>query len=193
MLTGFADKVLERSSCLEQANNGDRYHKSYYYFVKYFSDKDSFSEQDLIIGANFTYAWMPTILNFKSENFSAALAALNAAKKSERINNEQLLILKSLINNSLVGVSKLLHFVNPKTYAIWDSRVCNFLTGKSHKQKVENFELYWSYLDLCLEVAADPKFAAIHSKFEEKVGYRLTSMRTVEQIMFISSNQPLIF
>jgi len=89
-------------------------------------------------------------------------------------------------------VSKLLHFINPEVYAIWDSRVCNFLTGKSHKQKVEKLDLYLSYLDLCIRIKTDPEFSKIHRKFEEKVGYKLSPMRTVEQIMFISSNDPLV-
>ena len=91
---------------------------------------------------------MPTILNFKSTEFERAVEIINKAKKPERITDDEILILKRLINNSLVGVSKLLHFINPNVYAIWDSRVCNFLTGRSHQQKVENTSLFWSYLDL---------------------------------------------
>lgn len=193
MLQDIAERrVLERSVCLENSNHEDRYNKSYFHFVDYFSRKDSLNEQDLIIGANFTYGWMPTILNFKTDKFSAALSALNDAKKPERITDDQLLILKELINNSLVGVSKLLHFVNPEVYAIWDSRVCNFITGKRHKQKVENLKLYWSYLDLCKRVASHPEFDDVHRKFESKVGYKISPLRTVEQIMFISSNEPIV-
>jgi hypothetical protein len=193
MLRDIAEiKVLERSFCLDKSNHEDRYNKSYFHFVDFFSKKESLNEQDLIIGANFTYGWMPTILNFKTENFAAALSALNDAKKPERITDDQLLTLKKLINNSLVGVSKLLHFVNPEVYAIWDSRVCKFLTGKSHKQKVENIELYWSYLDLCMRVSSHPEFDEVHRKFERKIGYSISPLRTVEQIMFISSNEPLV-
>ena len=89
-------------------------------------------------------------------------------------------------------MSKLLHFVNPEVYAIWDSRVCKFLTGKSHKQKVENIELYWSYLDLCMRVSSHPEFDEVHRKFKRKIGYSISPLRTVEQIMFISSNEPLV-
>ena len=184
-------KILERSSCLERDNYEDRYNKSYYYFVNYFSDKEVLNEQDLILGANFTYGWMPTILHFKSDDFSKAVAILNDAKRPERISDEKLQILKELVNNSLVAVSKLLHFVNPEVYAIWDSRVCYLLTGKSHKQKVEKFDLFWSYLDLCERVASDPAFAAIHERHIKKMGFEITPMRTIEQIMFISSTEPL--
>tara|TARA_R110001599_G_scaffold67867_4_gene191387 strand:+ start:6921 stop:7502 length:582 start_codon:yes stop_codon:yes gene_type:complete len=187
----LSKKIIERSACLGKENFEDRYNKSYYHFVQFFSGKDELTEQDLVIGANFTYGWMPTILNFKSDEFAVAVSILNNAKQPERISSEELQILKSLINNSLVGVSKLLHFVNPEVYAIWDSRVCNFLTGKSHKQKVEKIDLYWSYLDLCKRVSSDPEFKVIHESYEKKIGFLVTPMRTIEQIMFICSNEPL--
>lgn len=184
-------QVLDRAFCLEKNNAEDRYNKSYYHFVQYFQGKQQLTEHDLVIAANFTYGWMPTILNFKSEEFRAAVSILNAAKAAQRITDEQIMLLKNLVNNSLVGVSKLLHFVNPDVYAIWDSSVCNFLTGVSHKYKVEKIELYWAYLDLCERVAADPLFHSVHEKNQAKVGFKITPLRTIEQIMFISSNEPL--
>lgn len=184
-------EILDLANCLERDNEADSYNKSYYHFVKYFEGKKEITEHDLVVGANFTYGWMPTILNFKSDEFSSAIAILNQAKESERISNEQLYTLKQLINNSLVGVTKLLHFINPIVYAIWDSRVCNFLTGKAHKYKIETSHLFWSYLDLCNRVSLDPAFEPIHEKYKEKVGFEITPMRTIEQIMFINSNEPI--
>ncbi|GAA5526212.1 hypothetical protein Maes01_02811 [Microbulbifer aestuariivivens] len=185
------EQVLQRAACLADEDPSHTYHKSYKYFVSYFFDKPCLTESDLVVGANFTYGWMPTILNFKSTEFERAVTIINKAKGAERITDDEILILKRLINNSLVGVSKLLHFINPDVYAIWDSRVCNFLTGKSHKQKVENTSLFWSYLDLCQRVMKHSKFDEIHKSFIEKIGYEVSPMRTLEQIMFINSNEPL--
>jgi len=186
-----SEEILSRANCLDHVDPEHSYHKSYYYFVSYFADIDEITERDLVIGSNFTYGWMPTILNFKSNDFDLAVAALNRVKTVGRISNEELMVLKGLINNSLVGVSKLLHFINPEVYAIWDSRVCNFLTGRSHKQKVENFERFWSYLDLCERVALDPQFERIHRRFSNTIGYGISPMRTLEHIMFCSSHDPL--
>ena len=186
-----ADMILDRSNCLEQENPESAYHKSYFYFVKYFADKEIITEQDLVIGSNFTYGWMPTIMNFKSKDFESAIEILNKAKEVKRISSEEILLLKKLINNSLVGVSKLLHFINPNVYAIWDSRVCNFLTGKSYKQKVENIDTFWLYLDLCKRVAQSPRFEEIHNSFVDRIGYEFSTMRTIEQVMFNNSNTPL--
>ena len=184
-------QIFQRAGCLESEDPNRTYHKSYRYFVSYFSSKSQLTEEDLVIGANFTYGWMPTILNFKTSEFDSAVKIINKVKKQERIADEEVIALKNLINNSLVGVSKLLHFINPDVYAIWDSRVCNFLTGKSHKQKIEKISLFWSYLDLCQRVRKHTDFMPIHNSFISKIGYKVSPMRTLEQIMFLSSNDPL--
>lgn len=184
-------KIINRASCLEGDNMDDKYHKSYFYFVDYFLAIDELTEKDLVIGANFSYGWMPTILNFKSNNYIRAVSILNEAKYGKRLVKEDLLLLKGLINNSLVGVSKLLHFINPDEYAIWDSRACKFLTGKSCQQEVKSITKFFEYLDICKKVQSAPQFEEIHLRFKKRIGYECSPMRTVEQIMFISSDKPL--
>lgn len=187
-----SEDILNRASCLERVNSTETYHKSYYFFIEYFAEKNELKEQDLVIGSNFVYGWMPTILNFKSIDFQLAVEIINKAKKSKPLSLDDIGKLKCLINNSLVGVSKLLHFINPDVYAIWDSRVCNFLTGNSYSQKVENIPRYLEYLDLCNRIAKDANFEDIHRNFIKKVGYKVSKLRTVEQIMFIDSGSPLL-
>ena len=121
-----SEEILTRAHLLDNENPEHSYHKSCFHFINYFAGRNEITEQDLVIGSNFTYGWMPTILKFKSEDFELAVSALNRAKAAARISSADIMVLKGLINNSLVGVSKLLHFINPQVYAIWDSRVCNF-------------------------------------------------------------------
>lgn len=59
------------------------YDKSYIYFLKYFENKHILTEEDLIISANFTYGWMPTILNFKNTNYTECVDILNKSKQIE--------------------------------------------------------------------------------------------------------------
>ena len=187
--------ILDWADYLEKEKPDNNYHKSYFYFVKYFSGRDEISEADLIIGSNFTYGWMPTILNYKSNRFSDVTKILNNAKKSKRISNDDLTLLKGLINNSLVGASKLLHFINPEVYAIWDSHVCRCLHGKSSPQKVSSIDTYWSYLDLCQQTATEkslqPRFQEIHKSLIDRIGYEFSPNRTIELIMFIHGKEIL--
>jgi len=74
---------------------------------------------------------MPTSFDFRSDKFDEALEIINNAKKGIVPSIDQLEILKGLLNNSLVGTSKHLHFINPEIFAIWDSRVYRYLTAYS--------------------------------------------------------------
>mgnify|MGYP000126002588 FL=1 len=186
-------QILDRANCLDKEIPENSYHKSYIHFVNYFSARDEISEADLIIGSNFTYGWMPTILNYKSNDFAEAIKTLNHAKKPERISDDELSVLKRLINNSLVGTSKLLHFINPDVYAIWDSHVCRCLHGKSAPQKINCVDTYWLYLDLCKKTATEEslqsQFQGIHKSFIDRIGYEVSPNRIIELIMFINGKE----
>lgn len=158
---------------------------SYTEFLKYFSGVGEIKLHHLIIGINFVYGWMPTIFHFRSEEFSSALQVLNEAKQGNVPNKVQLEQLKSLFNNSLVGSSKLLHFINPNIFAIWDSRVYRYLTEKEpNNNSIGNCEAYSSYLDFCDKITNMPEYESIHQDIEKKVGYQMTKFRTAELVMY---------
>jgi hypothetical protein len=169
------------------------YDKSYYYFIKYFENKKVLSEEDLVISANFTYAWMPTILNFKNTNFNECVDILNKSKQIDRLEKKDIEALKSLINNSLVGTSKLLHFINPNKYAIWDSRVSKFLSGVTHKYFIEKTDVFFQYIDFCNELINHKNYEnEIHQVYLKKSNnQKATKMKSIEQIMFLSSEDGL--
>ena len=189
--TPSIDDLIKRVDYFKELDNLT-YDKSYVYFLKYFENKDTLTEEDLIISANFTYGWMPTILNFKSSNFSECVDILNISKSKERLDKTEIETLKNLINNSLVGTSKLLHFINPDKYAIWDSRVCKFLSGVTHKYFIEQANTYFQYLDICNELTMNDKYQAqVHEKYLDAIGHDAIKMKSIEQIMFLSSENPL--
>ncbi|NIJ55018.1 hypothetical protein FHS68_004205 [Dyadobacter arcticus] len=77
-----------------------------------------------------TAARMPTIFDFRSDNFEEVLEILNRAKSGADLKVSELAALKACFNNSLVGTSKILHFVNPEKFAIRGSKVCNYVLQK---------------------------------------------------------------
>lgn len=187
------DDILAKVSCLDKVDANHTYHKSYQHFVGYFSDIEELTERELVIGANFVYGWMPTIFNFKSARFSECIAILNSAKGDAVLEVESLVMLKTLMNNSIVGASKLLHFVNPSCYSIWDSRVCEFLSGKKrHKGYIEDVERFNRYLSLCKRLSSDKLFEPYHEDLQKRLGYKISKLRALEQVMFISSENPLV-
>lgn len=166
------------------------YDVSYPEFLKYFSDIKVITKHNLVIGINFTYGWMPTIFDFRSENFDEAIKILNNAKKGLIPTVAQLETLKGLFNKSLVGTTKLLHFINPEIFAIWDSRVYNYLTGeKAYNHRIGNCESYLSFLIFCKYLTERGEYEELHKSICKKIGYTMTKFRTVEMIMYLNGGK----
>ncbi len=183
------EEIIER--IIEIANSFDstkeNYLISYPHFLNYFKNLEEIKLENLIIGISFTYSWMPTILksiNIKSNE--EPISILNKARKEELLNESEFLILKSTFNNSLVGTSKLLHFINPEIYAIWDSRVFRFLNTdiEPHKYRLERPETYLEYLKFINSLKEEKEFDRFYELMKEKVGFEITKNRALELAFF---------
>ena len=164
----------------------ENYLLSYPYFLNYFQNLESINLENLVIGISFTYSWMPTILKaLNLKNTEEVLFILNEVKKGKLIDEQQLTTLKTTFNNSLVGTSKLLHFINPKQYAIWDSRVFRFLNDvEPHKYRLEKPRAYIEYLKLIEELKNEKAFTAFFELMKQKVGYDITEYRALQLAFF---------
>jgi hypothetical protein len=121
------------------------YLKQYPVILKHVASFGEISCDNFIPLGLMTYGWMPTA--YDSCDFKAiesAIEALNKARGGETLKNDDLENLCSAINNSYVGASKLLHFLCPDTYAIWDSRVARALGVESYASvnKLSNYKHY---------------------------------------------------
>ena len=102
------------------------------------------SESKLIGLAHMVYGWMPTMLEYNEIDQSENV--INEISKGS-IEIEFLEKIKMSINNSIVGGSKLLHFINPNDYAIFDSRVYRAITRKeSYDYNTNNCNNYLYYI-----------------------------------------------
>lgn len=163
---------------------------SYPEFIKYFEELKDISKSNIVIGINFTYGWMPTIFEFGSQDFDEIAKILNHVKKGIMPTIDKLAILKTCFNNSLVGTSKLLHFINPNNFAIWDSNVYRYLTQKEpYTYRLNEINSYLEYLKFCKWLTNKEKFPEIQKSLEKKVGYEMTPYRSVELIMFVNGKE----
>ena len=172
-----------------QFDPGDSYLLSYPEFIAYFAGLDEITHHNLIIAANFTYGWMPRVLTFKSRDFAAGVAILNAARRQGLVGERDLNSLRSLIDNSMVGVSKILHFVNPSRYAIWDRRVYTYINRRYSQLQIQKPRNYLAYLDNCHEITNDGRFAPIHASMNRKIGYEVTAYRALELVMYMGGTR----
>lgn len=179
---------LESEIFIPQDNS---YILSYPYMLSYFSDKQTITPGDVVIGAHMVYGWMPTVLELdiaamKGTSLQEVATLLTAAKNSD-LNSEQLLALKGMVNNSIVGASKLLHFVAPSRYPIWDSRIYEFCHRKGgHAYQINSVDRFLTYHSALLALTNHPRFPAFHSSVNAKVGYPVSSMRALELMMFLA-------
>lgn len=130
------DSWLERAVTqdVREAIADDAYAGVYPHLIAAFrAMPDPLSATDAITGVHIAYGWMPTIarpapmLSVLQSDSSGLLRILNAARGASApgLEPDDALLLQAFANNSAVGASKLLHFLNPAVYPIWDSRVAD--------------------------------------------------------------------
>jgi len=171
-------------------NRNDSFILSYRHILKYFSGLKKISDDDLDRGAHMVYGWMPTILHLHPAEPCISLkggAEILTKAKSETLTRDEIAYLKCLINNSVVGTSKLLHFVAPNHYAIWDSKVCSFVHGFNNRRRANNVERYLEYLELLKSLMKDSRFKSFHAVVNKECGYHVSALRALELRMFLNA------
>lgn len=191
----FENITLERLEsdlkALKYHSENDSYLQTYPEFIRYFKSipHGQISEHHLVIASHFVYGWMPTIIHLGTEKLEETLFYFRAAHAGTLLNEEELHKLKWVINNSMVGLSKLLHFMNPQTYAIWDSRIFRYATGKKTSYGIDQPANYLTYLNRLQELKDHPEYMGLHRQIEDHYGQELTPMRAMELVMFESDKQ----
>jgi len=173
----------------------DSYIVSYPHILAHFQSFNDFSQKDFVCGVHIVYGWMPTILDLNPSklpvNFQHGAEILNEAKKNGQLSDCHLEVLAQLVNNSLVGASKLLHFVAPNSFAIWDSKIYKFVFNQAaHNYRVNQIGKYREYLSELERIRKHSSFSAFHNSVNAKVGYEVSALRAIELVMFINSGQP---
>jgi hypothetical protein len=181
--------VLEQDTVVPVSNS---YILSYLPMREFFVPKSVFTINDFICGAHMVYGWMPTGLDLYPNpphiSLQRGADLLTKAKEVGALSDEEIGQLKQLVNKSVVGASKLLHFVAPGTFAIWDSRIYRFLfRQRAHHYRVNVVPTYRTYLGRLRELRADPRFPAFHASVNDKLGYAVSDLRALELVMFLNS------
>lgn len=188
-------EILLRYLEENEANNQSietEYFESYFEFLKYFKGLDVIDKHSFTIGSYLVYGWMPTIPTIKYTQESIKI--LNLVKNGEEITEKDYIQLVKSINNSIVGVSKLLHFINPSDYPIFDSRIKNFFkTNKIKKDfykttydKKEEISQYLMYKKFCQDIVETIDFKDIYQKAVKQCPYsaNFTKIRMLENLFF---------
>ncbi|HKN69507.1 MAG TPA: hypothetical protein VJX30_00495 [Terriglobales bacterium] len=179
---------------LERTTNipATSYILSYPHILSYFADRGSLDVADFVRGAHLVYGWMPTALDLYPQppNLTLAQAAslLEGARTQGTISDEQLSALVRVVNNSLVGTSKLLHFVRPDVFPIWDNKIYGYVfEEKPHHYRLNKIAKFREFVRRVNTIRSDKRFGDFHASVNLKVGYEVSEPRAVELIMFLNT------
>jgi len=159
-------------------------HPYYNEFIQFFKSKDILVYNDIIVAAHMVYGWMPTMLRINTKEIDQVLVLLNKVKNGHTASLEELELLRAMINNSMVGPSKLVHFINPEKYAIWDSRIFRYITGNNKQSQISKAIHYFRYLELINSLVNQNGFLRIHQYVQTKMNVEYSKLRTAEIVMF---------
>jgi hypothetical protein len=165
---------------------------SYPHVLSYFQSRDPLDATDLVRGAHMIYGWMPTVLELFPEpgriDLDRGAELLTRARCDGSLTDPEIADLVALVNNSLVGTSKLLHFVAPEHFAIWDTRVCRFVfPGLPTASRVTKIGCYRTYLSELERLRGESPFPGFHRSVNAKLGYPVSALRAIELIMFLNT------
>lgn len=170
----------------------DSYILSYPHIIDYFARKTSLKLGDVVCGAHMVYGWMPTILeldlNREKIDLDKTLQTLNDAKSGNDVSTEQISDLASFINNSIIGASKLLHFVAPYCFPIWDSKIYFFIhENYPYHSRVNSIKKYIEYIDILKNLKQNENFTNFYNSVQRKIGYEISPLRSLELVMFLNA------
>lgn len=160
------------------------------------ASKSTLTMEDLHQLCLVAYGWMPRIARLDIKHTNDALTAIQIAKyKSlEKITADDIADL-ALCLRSVVGASKVLHFINPEIFPIWDSNIERFRQGDEPPTNyMSNVANYMTYLQEVHEVRNEVGFNDFYTGFNKALAswltaigsciYEVTEVRAVELAAF---------
>jgi len=194
------DQVLNAST-----RTAATYRYTYDRFLRYFRDKPAgqmIDEQDLFVGFALAYSWMATIkqLDPAIDTVRSATAALNRLRSLRAADMagsppapasappEWVLRLQPEIEpvrqflGSVVGTSRLLHFVNPEAFPMWDAVIHRYYDKAVPGRTLDSLRRY-------IEYTADVHWLVSHPDFVPRV-YEPVSAALAEAYEAVSDQYP---
>lgn len=184
----------------------DGYHAAYPYLVSHLASLKEFGAREFVVTAHMAFGWIGSecLLYGGADGLQKAGEALNRAAHGQPLSDGELTHMKNTVctaaalkkpwyegkGGSWVAVSKMLHFLRPDLYVIWDSRVGKYLTSRKWGgQRVCDAPTFRAYTEMCRQLACEPAFGTVHEDLNRRLGYesmgfRMSALRALELVMF---------
>jgi len=135
-------------------------------------------------------------LRLDPNHIDRAISALRRARSaSEDVRDDEVIRDLAACLSSAVGASKMLHFVNPETFPIWDTKVERIHSGTATSQyrmrQTGNYIAYLRKVHATRRTSVFPDFfKAFGQAYQERLlrlgiaPYRVTEVRAIEAAAF---------
>ena len=153
-----------------------------------------------------TYGWMPRIprLDFSEEANSIEcsnlkenvgfLSSFNHKSKDDVYlilskSDSDIEKLKKFVDNSLTAVSKILHFIRPEDFLIWDSKIRKTLgISEPYRNNIKKYREYISaFKSLRKEYESKDRIKRILEEAKEIFQYNISFARLIELALYVSA------
>ena len=185
---------LSNTAAIQKNIKTDLYSEAYLSLARLFPNIQKTNWDGAVAALHIVYGWMPTIPKLKTYQHwnatdkSRLVNILQKAKRGMSLNSDELLHLKVFSNNSIVGGSKILHFVSPKLFPIWDTRVARafYNRKKVYAQQVNDIECYLNYREVLLSWMKNAKVSRQLSLIKGLAPFlkTVTDLRMIELVLF---------
>lgn len=167
----------------------DKYIITYPSYVEYFADLKVVSKNDLVRGIGFVYSWMPKILSINYSQINELSNCINNLKThcTEIAEINVFKLATHFTDGSIVAASKLLHFIFPKQYPIYDSHVYRYCWNdeKSHHYKIKREDNYCVYKRAILNTLNTTEAKELTQVVIKAIGYNVSEVRAIEFAIFM--------
>ena len=154
----------------------------------------SFRNNAIVAISHMAYGWMPTTLKMcdindeiKHDDKKTILDAFDV-QPPEDARDFVVGFASSPINDSCIGLSKALHFINPEFFPIWDSNVAETFEVHHHYQ-MKKTKVYECYIDFCHSALDCQTVAEAVNQVQDLIcchaGYKVEKIRALEFILFV--------
>jgi hypothetical protein len=174
-------KYLEAIECID---GREQYLRTYPELIKSTAILTKEMGEDALPAiAHMAYGWMPTILKKFSDSKTDVVGSSTGCQSFEEASALIQSLDESPINNSWVGMSKVLHFMNPEFFPIWDSRVAKHF-GLKYDYQINNRNHFLEYLTFVEENKKSDAIKRVQEAFLKQAGYSVSNVRACEFILF---------
>jgi hypothetical protein len=193
----FIDRCTQEKK-LDVLDGDDTYHFTYQHLCQLGRRPiaEKWNNQEIIRVACMAYSWMPTTITLKRKKVDSSCDTIrNLISDKNKLTSDNIETAAAFLGGSIIGLSKVLHFLAPDVYPIWDTAIYSFIYNKKTRPAYGTVNRSERYVSYCKDVWKLVRSRKVLRKIQRdmvrpirnRFGYRITPVRAVEAAMFSRS------